>query len=137
MWAKGQSWLQAFISGTFDPSSALLTSPDDFLSQAAGNSSPGDLLLQLGNRGHIKHHSKVDGGLQRVLVQLLLQGFLQIHPATLILLVVVPEAEVRDLEGREVTETGSHAENIPRISTPTPKTGDRVAMVSCAFQRGQ
>lgn len=45
-----------------------------------------------------------------MLVQLLLQGLLQIHPATLILLVVVPEAEVRDLEGRKVTEAGSHAQ---------------------------
>lgn len=56
--------------------------------------------MQLGDGRHIKHHSKVGSGLQRVFIQLLLQGLLQIHPATLVLLVVVPEAEVSDLEGR-------------------------------------
>ena len=39
-----------------------------------------------------------------MLIQLLLQRFLQIHPPALILLVVIPEAEVSDLERGRVTE---------------------------------
>ena len=39
-----------------------------------------------------------------MLIQLLLQRFLQIHPPALILLVVIPEAEVSNLERERVTE---------------------------------
>lgn len=75
--------------------------------------SPGDLLLQLGHGRHIEHHSEGDGGLQGVFIQLLLQRLFQIHPPALVLLVVVPEAEVRDLERGKVTE---EAEMYQRVS---------------------
>lgn len=72
--------------------------------------SPGDLLLQLGHGRHIEHDSEGDGGLQGVLIQLLLQRLFQIHPPALILFVVVPEAEVRDLERGKVTEGGRNVQ---------------------------
>lgn len=65
-----------------------------------GGSSPGDLLLQLAHAGHVEHHPKVNGGLQAVLVQLLLQRLLQVDPSLLVLLVEVPQAEECHL-GRE------------------------------------
>jgi hypothetical protein len=71
--------------------------------------SPGNLLLQLRNGRHIEHHPEVDSGLQCMFVQLLLQRFFQINPPALVLFVVIPEAEVSDLEKRKVTEGGSSA----------------------------
>lgn len=85
----------------------FLTLTGSFAKAAAGRFSPGNLLLQLGDGRHVKHHSEVHGRFQCVFIQLLLQGFLQIHPPALILLVVVPEAEVSDLERRKVTDGGS------------------------------
>lgn len=61
--------------------------------------SPCDLLLQLGNTGYIKHHSKVNGGLLPILVQLLFQWLLQVNPSLLVLLVWVPQAEICYLKG--------------------------------------
>lgn len=65
--------------------------------------SPCDLLLQLGDAGYIKHHSKVNGGLLPVLVQLLFQRLLQVNPSLLVLLVEVPQAEICYLTGRQRT----------------------------------
>lgn len=63
--------------------------------------SPCDLLLQLGNTGYVKHDSKVNGGFQPVLVQLLFQWLLQVNPSLLVLLVEVPKAEVCYLTGKQ------------------------------------
>lgn len=63
--------------------------------------SPCDLLLQLGDTGYVKHDSKVNGGLQPILVQLLFQRLLQVNPSLLVLLVEVPQAEVCYLTSKE------------------------------------
>lgn len=46
-----------------------------------GDSLPGSFLLQPGNTGHVEHDSKEEQWLIAKLVQLLLEGFLQLHPA--------------------------------------------------------
>ena len=49
-------------------------------------------------------------------IQLLLQRFFQIHPPALILLVVIPEAEVSDLERGTVTEgSRDRQKNLPAL----------------------
>lgn len=45
-----------------------------------------------------------------MLIQLLFQRFFQIYPPALILLVVVPEAEVGDLQRGKVTEGGRNVQ---------------------------
>lgn len=63
--------------------------------------SPCDLLLQLGHTRYVEHDSKVNGGLQPMLVQLLFQRFLQVYPPLLVLLVEVPQTEVCYLRSNE------------------------------------
>lgn len=46
-----------------------------------GNTLPCGLLLQPGDTGHVEHDSKEEQRLIAKLVQLLLEGFLQLHPA--------------------------------------------------------
>lgn len=46
-----------------------------------GDSLPGGFLLQSGNTGHVEHDSEEEKWLIAKLVQLLLEGFLQLHPA--------------------------------------------------------
>ena len=65
--------------------------------RVTGGASPCDLLLQLGDAGDVKHDAKVNGGLQPVLVQLLFQRLLQVDPSLQVLLVEVPQTEVRYL----------------------------------------
>ena len=42
---------------------------------------PGGFLLQSGNTGHVEHDSEKEQWLVSELVQLLLERFLQLHPA--------------------------------------------------------
>ena len=42
---------------------------------------PGGFLLQPGNTGHVEHDSEEEQRLVAKLIQLLLEGFLQLHPA--------------------------------------------------------
>lgn len=64
--------------------------------------------MQLGDTGYVKHDSKVNGGLQPILVQLLFQRLLQINPSLLVLLVEVPQTEVRDLTSKESEQDTLH-----------------------------
>lgn len=45
-----------------------------------GDSLPGGFLLQPGDTGYVEHNSKEEQRLIAKLVQLLLEGFLQLHP---------------------------------------------------------
>lgn len=56
--------------------SAALSKGVDKTPHVTDGTSPCDLLLQLGNTGYVKHDSKVNGGFQSVLVQLLFQRLL-------------------------------------------------------------
>jgi len=75
----------------------------DKTSHAAGGASPCDLLLQLVDTGYVKHDSKVNGGLQPILVQLLFQWLLQVDPSLLVLLVEVPQAKICYLRSEEAS----------------------------------
>lgn len=81
--------------------SAALSKVFDKTPYVTDGTSPCDLLLQLGNTGYVKHDSKVNGGFQPVLVQLLFQWLLQVNPSLLVLLVEVPQAEVCYLTGKQ------------------------------------
>lgn len=52
-----------------------------FMRAVPGDSLPRGLLLQAGNTGHIEHDPEEEQRLIAKLVQLLLEGFLQLHPA--------------------------------------------------------
>lgn len=74
-----------------------------------GDRLPGGFLLQPGNTGHVEHHSEEEQWLIAKLVQLLLEGFLQLHPAMGrgLGLSLEPQPEVMGLEpGGGETEGG-------------------------------
>ena len=63
---------------------------------------PGGFLLQPGNTGHVEHDSEEEQRLVAKLIQLLLEGFLQLHPAMGrgLGLPMEPQPEVMGLEPR-------------------------------------
>lgn len=67
------------------------------------DSLPGGFLLQPGNTGHVEHDSEEEQWLIAKLVQLLLEGFLQLHPAVSrgLGLSLEPQPEVMGLEPEE------------------------------------
>lgn len=67
---------------------------------AFGDSLPGGFLLQPGNAGHVEHDSEEEEWLIAKLVQLLLEGFLQLHPTVGrgLGLSLEPQPEVMSLE---------------------------------------
>lgn len=95
IWQFGNFWHIAVIK--------KLIGLDDFdkTPGVTAGTSPCDLLLELSDTGNVKHHSKVNGGLQPILVQLLFQRLLKVNPSLLILLVEVPQTEVCYLTSKE------------------------------------
>lgn len=73
------------------------------------DSLPGGFLLQPRNIRHVEHDSEEEQRLIAKLVQLLLEGFLQLHPAMGrgLSLSMEPQSEVMGLEPRRETKGGS------------------------------
>lgn len=65
-----------------------------------GDCLPGGFLLQPGNTRHVEHNSEEEQWLIAKLVQLLLEGFLQLHPAMGrgLVLSLEPQPEVMGLD---------------------------------------
>lgn len=60
----------------------MMTTGNEEFSKGNGSCSlPGGFLLQLRNVRHVEHHSEEEQRLVAKLVQLLLEGLLQFHPA--------------------------------------------------------
>lgn len=77
---------------------------------------PGGFLLQLWNIWHIEHDSKEEQWLIAKLIQLLLEGFLQFHPAMgwSLSLSMEPQPKVMGLETRRDEQRVSVAQKLKR-----------------------